>query len=195
MVTGHIEVTAPNGYLWFETDELTVDDMSAPSGPLTVQYSPFTPELDIVFEHERPSQEPPPVEEPLRFRELGSTEPVEYYNSEHISSLPMTTLVLGGAEQSGPMTVGANGPIDIGARNILLLNTPENVNSPDNIITTGIVATSGFVASLGREPDVFITPRLDSFEVETSTLWDEEERRKKQSVEAPEEEHGMCTAL
>jgi len=60
------------------------------------------------------------------------------------------------------------------------------------VITTGIVATSGFVAS-GRE--VFITPRLDSFEVETETLWDEEEERKKQLVETPEEEHGMCTAL
>jgi hypothetical protein len=193
MITGDIEVTASNAYLWFETDILSVGNMSAPAGPLTVQYSPFTPTLDIVFEDEPPPSEP--LESPLLDRALDRPEQVAYFNSSHISSLPMTTLVLGGALQSGPMTVGANGPIDIGARNILLLNTPENVNSPDNIITTGIVATSGFVASLGREPDVFITPRLDSFEVETSTLWDEEERRKKQSVEAPEEEHGMCTAL
>jgi len=76
-----------------------------------------------------------------------------------------------------------------------LLTTPDDVNSPDNVITTGIVATSGFVGSVEREPDVFITPRLDSFEVETDTLWDEEEERKKQLVETPEEEHGMCTAL
>jgi len=194
MHTGDIEATASNAYLWFETDEvLSVSNISAPVGPLTVQYSPFTPTLGIVFEDQPPSLDLPPQDIIQRGR-LAQARPllVNYDNSNLISSFPMTTVVLGSAQQSGPMTVGANGPIDIVARNILLLTTPDNVNSPDNVITTGIVATSGFVAS-GRE--VFITPRLDSFEVETETIWDEEEERKRQLVETPEEDHGMCTAL
>jgi len=186
IITGDIEATASNAYLWFETDVLSVSSISAPSGPLTVQYSPFTPTLGIVFEDEPPESEPePPPPQRSRLELLQ----VNYDNSNHIGSFPMTTVVIGGAKQSGPMTVGANGPIDIGARNILLLTIPDDVNSPDNVITTGIVATSGFVGS------VFIAPRLDSFEVVTETIWDEEEDRKKQLVETPEEEHGMCTAL
>ncbi|MCP4768018.1 MAG: hypothetical protein GY875_17330, partial [Gammaproteobacteria bacterium] len=194
MHTGDIEATASNAYLWFETDEvLSVSSISAPSGPLMVQYSPFTPTLSIVFEDKSPDFEPSPdYEPPPDIVPRARVSQVNYDNSNHISPFPMTTVVLGSAKQSGPMTVGANGPIDIVARNILLLTTPDNVNSPDNVITTGIVATSGFVAS-GRE--VFIAPRLDSFEVDTETIWDEEEKRNKQLVETPEEDHGMCTAL
>ncbi|MCP4334134.1 MAG: filamentous hemagglutinin N-terminal domain-containing protein [Gammaproteobacteria bacterium] len=197
MHTGDIEATASNAYLWFETDEvLSVSNISAPVGPLTVQYSPFTPTLGIVFEDQSPSLDPdPPPQDILPRGRLAQARPLEVYydNASLISPFPMTTVVLGSAKQSGPMTVGANGPIDIVARNILLLTIPDNVNSPDNVITTGIVATSGFVASLGR--DVFISPRLDSFEVETETVWDQEEERKRQLVETPEEDHGMCTAL
>ena len=191
MYTGQIETTTSNAYLWFEADDVMVHGISAPSGPLTVQYSPFTSSLEIIFEHEPPPPEdPPPL---LELRPAGRIDPISYYNSEHVEPFPITTLVLGGSGQSGPMTVGANGPIDIGAKNILLLNLPENVNSAANIITTGLVATSGFVGLTGEE--VFISPRLDSFEVEIETLWEEVEERKKQLVEAPEEEHGMCTAL
>ena len=196
MITGDVEVTASNAYLWFETDELSVSNISAPAGPLTVQYSPFTPTLGIAFEDQPPSLDldSPPQDivvlrgGPVQARPLI----VNYSNSNQISSLPITTLVIGGAKQRGSITVGANGPIDVGARNILLLTTPDNVSSPNNVITTGIVATSGFVAS-GRE--VFISPRLDSFGVETETIWDQEEKRKKRLVETTEEDHGMCTAL
>ena len=105
----------------------------------------------------------------------------------------MTTLVIGSAQQSGPMTVGANGLIDIGARNILLLTTPDSVTLPSNIITTGIVATSGFVGTLREE--VFVTPRLENFDVEVESWWLEAERRKQQVLENGDNNHGMCTAL
>jgi filamentous hemagglutinin len=190
MVSGDIEVTASNAYLWFETDELVVGDMSAPDGPLTVQYSPFTPTLEIVFEDQ------PPVSA-SGLDQQGRPDQVNYDNSSHIGSRPITTVVIGSADQSGAITAGANGPIDIVDRNMLLLTTPDDVDSPANVITTGIVATSGFVASVEREPDVFIAPRLDSIEVETEidTVWDQEQRRKRRLVRFMEQEHGMCTAL
>ena len=178
LVAGDVNMTTSNGYLWFSADQLAVGSISAPAGPLLVQYSPFTPTHNIAFE------DLPASPQPL---------PVNYDNSNHVASLPMTTLVIGSAQQSGPMTVGANGMINIGARNILLLTTPDNVISPSNIITTGIVATSGFVASLSEE--VFVTPRLDNFHVEAEGWWLEAEQRKQQLVEEGASDNGMCIAL
>jgi filamentous hemagglutinin family protein len=178
MFTGDVNLSASNGYLWFSADQLTVGSISAPAGPLLVQYSPFTPTRDIAFEDLPASPQPPQV---------------NYDNSNHVALLPMTTLVIGSAQQSGPMTVGANGLIDIGARNILLLTTPDSVTLPSNIITTGIVATSGFVGTLREE--VFVTPRLENFDVEVESWWLEAERRKQQVLENGDNNHGMCTAL
>jgi hypothetical protein len=105
----------------------------------------------------------------------------------------MTTVAIGSAQQSGPITVGANGTIDIGARNIIFLTRPDSVTLPSNIITTGIVATSGFVGSVREE--VFVTPRLDNFHVEAESWWLEAERRKQQLIEEGADDNGMCIAL
>jgi len=193
MFAGDIEVTADDAYLWFETDFLSGVNIYAPvsqavvgrgaprpGDSLTVQYSPLNGHHKISLEDQ--SQLPVP-------------EQVNYNNASHIWPQPMTTVVFGSAKQTAPISVGKNGKLDIGSRNIVLLTTPDKVDSTSNIITTGIIATSGFVASVEREPAVFITPRLDSFEVETDTIWDEEEERKKRLVENSEPEHNMCTAL
>jgi filamentous hemagglutinin family protein len=188
IVSGDVIMSAANSYLWFSADELTVDSIAAPAGPLLVQYSPFTPTLDIVFEDL-------PTSTVLAGSLLGRPLQVNYDNLSHVGSLPMTTVAIGSAQQSGPITVGANGPIDIGARNIVLLTTPDNVNSAANIITTGIVATSGFVASVGA-PEVFVPPRLDSIRVESDTWWLEQERRKQRLIESrDDDDNGMCSVL
>jgi hypothetical protein len=176
MITGDVNMFGRNGYLWFSADQLDVGSISTQGGALLVQYSPFTPTKTIGFE-DAPA----------------SLEQVNYNNLDHVFSLPMTTVAIGSAEQSGPMTVGANGTLDIGARNIIFLTTPDNVNSRANVITTGIVAGSGFVASAREEG--FVPPRLDNFDVEVEGWWLEAERRKQQLVEAGENNHGMCTAL
>jgi len=185
---GDVNLSATNGYLWFSADHLSVGNISTQGGALLVQYSPFTPTLGIVFE-----DQPPFV------GRGGSVQArhglVEYDNSNHVSPIPMTTVAIGSAQQSGPITVGANGLIDIGARNIIFLTTPDSVTSPSNIITTGIVATSGFVGSVGRDPEVFVTPRLDSFDVEIESWWLEAERRKQQLIEEGANDNGMCIAL
>ena len=180
LFTGDVNMSASNGYLWFSADQLSVGSISAPAGPLLVQYSPFTPTHNIAFEDLPASPQP---------------QQVSYDNLQHVASLPITTLAIGSAEQSGPMTVGANGTIDIGAKNILLLTTPDNVTSPANVITSGIVATSGFVASVREEVDVYLPPRLEDMDVEVDNWWLEAERRKQQLVDAGENNHGMCTAL
>ena len=178
LISGDVNMTASDGYLWYSADQLSVGNISTPGGPLLVQYSPLTPSNSIGFE------------------DLSSSLlQTNYDNSNHVSSLPMTTVAIGSAQQTGPITVGANGPIDIGARNIVFLTTPDDVNSTANIITTGIVATSGFVASVAREPEVFITPRLDSFRVETESWVEREQRRARRLLEIREGDHGMCTAL
>jgi hypothetical protein len=190
MVTGDVEVTAANAYLWFETDLLTVGDISAPEGALTVQYSPFTPTLEIAFENEPSASEAAGSQDTVQ--RIEGLEQVTYYNSSHIDSLPaMTTVVIGSEEQTGAMTVGAEGPIDIGANNILFLTVPDEVDSPDNVKTNGIVATSGIVKT------IFIPPTADSTELEISTSADEEEEQEGESqlVAEPEGDHGMCTAL
>ncbi|MCP4469121.1 MAG: filamentous hemagglutinin N-terminal domain-containing protein [Gammaproteobacteria bacterium] len=198
--TGDIEVDASDAYLWFETDDLGEVNIygpeeapsggggkaSRPEGTLTVQYSPYNSHHVISLENEYEYESPVP-------ERRRSEEQVNYYNSNHIKGKPMTTVVFGSAKQTGEIEVGLDGKLDIGSRNIILLTTPDEVDSTSNIITTGIIATSGFVASLGT--DLFVLPRLDSMVVETETLWDEEEKRKKQLVETPEPEHGMCTAL
>jgi hypothetical protein len=125
----------------------------------------------------------------------ATTEMVNYSNAQHVSGQPMTTVAIGSAQQSGPITVGANGPIDIGSKNIIFLTTPNDVDSPNNIITTGIVATSGSVASVDDQSEVFVTPRLENFDVNMETWLQEVERRRRQLVDYVDDDHGMCVAL
>jgi len=183
---GDVNLSATNGYLWFSADHLTVGNISTQGGALLVQYSPFTPTLGIVFEDQSPF-----------VGRGGSVQArhglVEYDNSNHVSPIPMTTVAIGSAQQSGPITVGANGVIDIGARNIIFLTTPDDVNSRANVITTGIVAGSGFVGTVREE--VFVTPRLENFTVEVESWWLEAERRKQQLIEEGASNNGMCIAL
>jgi filamentous hemagglutinin family protein len=176
--TGDIAATASNAYFWFAANSLGTGSYTVPAGPLLVQMSPNNPIATIGFEDSS-----------------ATTEMVNYSNAQHVSGQPMTTVAIGSAQQSGPITVGANGPIDIGSKNIIFLTTPNDVDSPNNIITTGIVATSGSVASVDDQSEVFVTPRLENFDVNMETWLQEVERRRRQLVDYVDDDHGMCVAL
>ncbi|MCP4432027.1 MAG: hypothetical protein GY806_13700, partial [Gammaproteobacteria bacterium] len=176
MVTGDITLTGSNSYLWFSADMLTVDSITAPAAPLLVQYSPFT------------------ITNTIGVEDIESlAEQTNYNNLNHFSTLPATTIAIGGTQQTGSISVGNNGVMNLGAKNIIFLNTPNDVNSLDNIITTGTVADSGIVASLAS---VFVSPRLENIDVDNSSWWLEEQERERLLVEnETDDSSGMCTAL
>ncbi len=178
MFTGDVRSTASNSYLWFKANFLSTGSYTMPSGPSLVQLSPHTGMYTIGLEDISPS-----------------AQMVNYTNSQHISDHPMTTIAIGSAQQTGKIRVGANGPIDIGSKNIILLTTPDDVRDLSRIMTTGIVATSGFVASVDGEPAVFVTPRLDSILVDLVDEEEEVKRRKRRKVEKTDNDHNMCVAL
>jgi hypothetical protein len=174
---GNTLLTGGDAYLWFSADTFTMASVSAPAAPLLMQYSPLTTTNTIGVEDV-----------------ADLAQQTNYNNFDHIQGLPMTTVGIGSAPQSGDITVGFNGTLDVGARNVIFI-TSQNVNDTANVITTGIVASSGFVGSL--LPALFIPPVLADIDpvVGKNSLLLDEEGRKNSIISNQTDDSGMCTAL
>ena len=200
---GEIYLSEGNGYLWFESDFVSQVNISAPGAPLFVQYSPHTVTNEINIENVLPVSEMSEMVSLRPVRHETGVPHTGYEFAEHLD-IPATTIAFGGAEQVGRITVGLEGNINVAARNIFLLTTPDDVDSPSNIITSGIIATSSILALKPeepggggeREPGDFVTPRLENFSVsvEEEDLY-EKRREERETLSTTEDDHGMCTAL
>ncbi len=121
-------------YVVFQTDgELDFGPgvTADPHEDFLAQFTTFTPENDIVVE-DSPA--------------VGNA---NFFNSLHFSKLPGTTLVLGSQSlpsgpQTGNISVGAGGPMNIGAQNIAFVTQGRTRISP-NFITSGRVGQLRFI--------------------------------------------------
>jgi hypothetical protein len=186
---GNTTVTSSNAYLWFSADTLVLNPVSAPvSANLLMQYSPLTATNTIGME-----DFPEILQTGLAQQESGNDQMTSYTNSDHIEGFPMTTIVIGSSLQSGNMTLGGDGSVDIGSKNIIFIGS-GNVDSIENVISTGIVSRGGFVAFT---EEIFIPPVLADIDVNRgdNTLLIDEEERNRQVVTNQTDESGMCMAL
>lgn len=156
---GTIALQSASSYLWLVGNETTVGAITAPSGArLLLQYSPSNPASAIGLE------------------ELPDTsQTVNYNNLNNIFPYPVTTLVIGSSLQTGDITIGSLGEVDLGSANIVAISTGGGqVDSLSNVITTGIVAGI-------QSASVFVTPTQESMaiEVEDPEYLDDDEERKK----------------
>lgn len=97
------------------------------------QFTPFTPTNTIHVEEFSPL---------VPFAD-GPT----FSNAEHFKKLPGTTMILGGlglpgGPQRGSVVIGENGPIDIGAQNILF-SSRGTIRGVKNVLSTGFIGEVG----------------------------------------------------
>jgi hypothetical protein len=175
---GALAFTGMDPYVKFLSDgHVSIGAVSGPDGAdYLVVYSPIDPTLNISFEND--------------FFEPGAGS-IAYNNQDHVAIWPGTTIVFGEADPSsgalfdGGVTIGTQGPIDIGAKNFFVL-TDGPVTGLENVISTGVVST----LSGGVVDEVFEIPVVDEFEeeLEEEDEEDEDEIIDEVSGEGDEEE-------
>lgn len=115
-------LASSNQYLFLAADTLVLSGTSSAAN-LLVQMLPFTASNPIGFDATTPG-----------------TQMTNYTEAGHFSHFTGTTIALGGSLQSGGILIGANGPIDIGSKNLILLSASPSVIGVDQVTTTGLVA-------------------------------------------------------
>ncbi len=151
-------VDADTPYVIFQTDgplDFGSGVTAAPHEDFLAQFTTFDPARDIVVE-DNPS--------------FGSA---NFFNSEHFSKLPGTTILLGaqslaGGAHSGKITVGANGPLDLRRQNFLVA-TQGLSRVSSNVTSKGFVGQLVLVGGVPQFVDasaVAVAEQLDKvFEV------------------------------
>ncbi|HSN18282.1 MAG TPA: hypothetical protein VLV87_08720, partial [Gammaproteobacteria bacterium] len=115
--------TLNGDYLYMQAANITLlGPVTAPTNSV-IQFAPTTGPASIGVE-----QTP------------GTGSVLNLSNSLLLSLFPGTTLVIGNGTESGAVTLGSSGPIDIGSSN-LIVETSGTVTGLSNVISTGLVST------------------------------------------------------
>lgn len=199
---GSVTLTGNNNYMWLVADSVSSGSISAPGGAdLLLQYSPFTNSNTIGVEEFAPEAAvAQKLSSPISASPISASmaQQTNYNNVDHFAGIPATTLAIGGSQQTGSITIGAGGLIDIGSKNMLFISS-QTIASPANIVTTGIVAASGIVGTLQPvatlQPTAFVNPRLETIRVNDRGQVIDDEDRDDSLVDDLSEDSGMCIAI
>lgn len=123
-------LTQANRYLYLKADTLNISGTSAAPN-LLVQMLPFTNTNSIGFEQTSPS-----------------TQQTNYTYADHFSHFTGTTIGLGGATHAGGISIGSNGGVNIGTKNLIFLTGTPAVAGFGNVTGTGII---GVISTLFPE--------------------------------------------
>ncbi len=150
---GFVDPDTP--YVVFQTDGFLdfgpgVFSESSVGNEFLAQFTGYSPKSSIFIEDKLPL-----------VPSLGGP---TFTNEDHFKKLPGTTMLIGGVglpggPQTGNITIGANGPLDIGAQNILFVSTGR-IAGARNVLSTGFV---GELDLISDDLQFFEVPIINEF--------------------------------
>lgn len=137
-----LTLTGVHPYAWLEASNTTVNSLTLPNAShVTFQYSPYDPQSAIG----------------IHATSAGSAlsgSDIDYVAGDYAALTAglgvNSTLIIGSSQQTGAISIGADGDIDIGAQNIgVFVKSGTAIGGLNHILTTGTVFTLETTAATG----------------------------------------------